>query len=158
MAEASWQHVNAPDARLRVEEIPAIRANVRRLQRLLENLFRNAVEHGGARVEIRVGPLSDGFFVEDDGPGVPREVGARVFEAGYSSADEGTGLGLSIVHTIAEAHGWDVSVVAGRDGGARFEFTGVSQNSPGGRARSGQENRVSLQTDQGASVPVGRES
>jgi signal transduction histidine kinase len=72
-----------------------------------------------------VGRLDNGFFVEDDGPGIPEEMREKVFEAGYSSEEEGTGLGLSIVGTIAEAHGWTVSVTEGREGGARFELTGV---------------------------------
>jgi signal transduction histidine kinase len=37
----------------------------------------------------------------------------------------GTGLGLSIVRDVADAHGWTVSVVGSRAGGARFEFEGV---------------------------------
>ncbi|MEF8907721.1 MAG: ATP-binding protein, partial [Haloarculaceae archaeon] len=45
---------------------------------------------------------------------------------GYSTAEDGTGLGLNIVEEIAEAHGWDVEVTEGSEGGARFEFTGVS--------------------------------
>jgi PAS domain S-box-containing protein len=149
-----------------------------RLQRLLENLFRNAAEHGstssrpggdggsspgrngsvsgpgdrsdhersngqgrpataatngrtdGRRpndAEVRVGPLADepGFFVEDDGPGVPPEAREDVFEAGYSTSASGTGLGLAIVERIAEEHGWDCRLTTGRDGGARFEFAGV---------------------------------
>lgn len=122
VAEVSWEHVETEDARLRVENEPTLRANERRLQRLLENLFRNAVEHGGQDVTVRVGALPKGFFVEDDGPGIPREKRAKVFEAGYSSGEEGTGLGLSIVRTIAETHGWDVSATEGRKGGVRFEF------------------------------------
>jgi hypothetical protein len=90
--------------------------------------------HGGGAdgaatvdVEIRVGPLADepGFFVEDDGSGIPPDDRERVFEPGYSTASSGTGLGLDIVGRIADDHGWDVRVTEGRDGGARFEFVGV---------------------------------
>ncbi len=125
VAKASWDHVDTADATLDLENIPAIRASESRLQQILENLFRNAVEHGGTGVTITVGALPDGFFVEDDGPGIPAEERERVFEAGRSSADEGTGLGLSIVKTIAEAHEWSVSVTEGQEGGARFELTGA---------------------------------
>jgi signal transduction histidine kinase len=45
--------------------------------------------------------------------------------AGYSTPADGTGLGLKIVADVAEAHGWDLVVTDGSDGGARFEFTGV---------------------------------
>jgi CheY-like chemotaxis protein len=63
--------------------------------------------------------------VEDDGLGIPPEDRDRVFESGYSTSPEGTGFGLSIVRRIAEAHDWNLTLVAGSDGGARFEFTGV---------------------------------
>jgi len=42
-----------------------------RLRQLLENLLRNAVEHGGENVTVTVGNLPDGFYVADDGPGIP---------------------------------------------------------------------------------------
>jgi len=88
-----------------------LRANRAHVQQLLENLFRNAVEHGrasddspdGATVErdrpvtVRVGPLDDGFYVEDTGAGIPEADREKVAQAGYTT-DEG---------------------------GARFEFTGV---------------------------------
>lgn len=154
IAQTSWEQIDAPDARLQVEDNPTVSANVRRLQRLLENLFRNAVEHGGASVTVRVGALSEGFFVEDDGPGIPPKFGERVFEAGYSSGEGGTGLGLSIVKTIAEAHGWDVSVTPGRDDGARFEFTGVLGKSHNGHSQP-QQNLDSVQSDREANAALG---
>ena len=64
--------------------------------------------------------LADGgFAVADDGPGIPADDRDRVFESGYTTGD-GTGLGLAIVKTIAEAHGWTVSVTESDAGGARF--------------------------------------
>jgi signal transduction histidine kinase len=76
-------------------------------------------------VTVTVGALPDGFYVEDDGPGIPKDTRDRIFEAGYSTADEGTGFGLRIVEQIATAHGREVEVTDGSDGGARFVFTGV---------------------------------
>ncbi|SEQ23700.1 sensor histidine kinase [Natrinema salaciae] len=67
----------------------------------------------------------DGFYVEDDGPGIPVAARDQVFESGYS-ADGGSGLGLAIVREVADAHDWSITVTAGRDGGARFELRGVS--------------------------------
>lgn len=95
-----------------------------RLRHLLENLFRNSVDHAGPDATVDVGPLADeaGFYVEDDGTGIPPEDRERVFEHGYTDSEDGTGLGLDIVRTIAEAHGWAVRAVEGSDGGARFEF------------------------------------
>ncbi|MFB6075189.1 MAG: sensor histidine kinase, partial [Haloarculaceae archaeon] len=86
---------------------------------------RDAVEHGPDDVTVRVGSLADGFFVEDDGPGVPVAERDVVFEAGHSTREDGTGFGLAIVAEIADAHGWDVELTEGADGGARFEFTGA---------------------------------
>ncbi|ELY82173.1 sensor histidine kinase [Natrinema pallidum] len=67
----------------------------------------------------------DGFYVEDDGPGIPAAQREQVFESGYSNAG-GSGFGLAIVGHVVDAHGWSVSVTTGRDGGARFEVRGVS--------------------------------
>ncbi|MBC9986161.1 HAMP domain-containing histidine kinase [Haloferax sp. AS1] len=81
---------------------------------------------GTPGVNVRVGPLEDGFFVEDDGPGIPPEEQDRIFESGYSTDSRGTGLGLAIVAGVADAHGWEVAATTGKNGGARFEFRGVS--------------------------------
>ena len=96
-----------------------------RLKRLLENLFRNSVEHGGAGVTV--GDLDDGFYVADDGPGISEERRDEAFESGYTTSDTGTGFGLAIVERIAEAHGWEVTLTESESGGARFEFRGVER-------------------------------
>ena len=85
----------------------------------------NAVEHVGSDVHVTVGTLDDGFYVEDDGPGIPADHRDRVFESGYTNTGDGTGLGLAIVSRIVDAHGWDVRVTEAGNGGARFEITGV---------------------------------
>jgi PAS domain S-box-containing protein len=120
-----WQNVDTAEARLVVDVNRRIWADDGRLQQLLENLFRNAVEHGGKRTTVSVGELDRGFFVEDNGPGIPPEQRGEVFELGYSTTEEGTGFGLSIVKRIADAHDWDVTVTEGSEGGGRFEITGV---------------------------------
>jgi PAS domain S-box-containing protein len=128
IVENCWQNVETGNADLRVETERTMYANPTRLRQLFENLVRNAVEHastGGADVTVTVGGLDGGFFVADDGPGIPAEDRETVFESGYSTSDEGTGFGLSIVAEIVEAHGWDVAVTESDDGGARFEITGV---------------------------------
>lgn len=100
------------------------------LKQLLENLFRNATEHNDDCVTVTVGELADGFYVEDDGSGIAADKHDTVFETGYSTSKDGTGLGLRIVKQIVEAHGWQIDVTAGSDGGARFEITDVAF--PGG--------------------------
>lgn len=120
----AWTMVDTGDVRLGTTADCRIRADPDRLQRLLENLFRNSVEHGRADT-IRVEPLdceADGFAVADDGTGF--EAVDAVFESGHSTATDGTGLGLAIVHRIADAHGWSVEAANGEEG-ARVEVTGV---------------------------------
>lgn len=143
VAREAWSTVDTSDASLHVSsDLPTVKADHSRLQRLFENLFRNAVEHGSTAtpstssredgvedgsgepsLDVRVGTTSDGgFYVADDGVGIPAEDRHRVFEPGYSSSDSGAGLGLTIVERVAEAHGWTVSIPPATDGGARFEF------------------------------------
>ncbi|WP_274326146.1 ATP-binding protein [Halosimplex sp. XZYJT29] len=63
-----------------------------RLPQLLENLFRNALEHGGDDVRITVGDLDDGFYVADDGPGIAGDVRDRVFDSGFSTSPREHGI------------------------------------------------------------------
>jgi PAS domain S-box-containing protein len=144
----AWGSVETGSATLDSLWTATINADESRLQQLLENLFRNAIEHGQPDVTVRVGKLDGiagdgglqqerptgstnaattdhGFFVEDDGPGIPESSREAVFESGYSTGESGTGLGLTIVRQIAEAHGWQVSLDESARGGTQFEFTGV---------------------------------
>ncbi|MFC6954988.1 sensor histidine kinase [Halorubellus litoreus] len=74
-------------------------------------------------VSVRVGRHGEReIYVEDDGPGIPTDERDAVFEPGHSSDSGGTGFGLTIVKRIVEAHGWELAVSDGIDGGARFEF------------------------------------
>jgi signal transduction histidine kinase len=127
LVERCWQTVSTPKATLRVETDRTVDADESRLRQLFENLIRNAVEHGGKTVTVTVGDLPDGFFVEDDGPGIDEDDREAVFETGVSTSSGGTGFGLAIVQEIADAHGWDVRITEADDGGARFEFTGVER-------------------------------
>jgi signal transduction histidine kinase len=123
-AERAWNEVNTGGATLEVVGDERLLADESRFNQLLENLFINAVTHGGDDVTVEVGTRPDGFFVADDGTGIPTEDRAEVFEYGYSTHG-GTGLGLPVVRSITVAHGWEVSVTDAADGGARFEFGGI---------------------------------
>jgi len=127
VARQSWRMVDAPAATLTVEDDLPFTADATRLQHLLENLFRNSLEHGGEDVTIRVGALPDGngFYVEDDGPGIPPEEREAVFESGYSTAEDGTGFGLAIVDEIVDAHDWERTLTESEAGGVRIEISGV---------------------------------
>ncbi|PAU84655.1 histidine kinase [Halorubrum salipaludis] len=142
MVEECWEGTDTDGATVAVAEELQFKADPDRVRHLFENLFRNSVEHGstgsrtksgdsvehgGADVSVRVGPLDggDGFYVEDDGPGIPEADRERVFESGYTTATDGIGLGLSIVEGVVDAHGWTVEVEESAAGGARFEVAGV---------------------------------
>ncbi len=125
LVENCWQTVETRAATLGTDIDRTVRADKARLQQLFENLVRNAIEHGGEGVTVTVGALDDGFYIEDDGPGIPPDNVDDVFDTGYSTSRDGTGFGLSIVKQIVEAHGWDIRVTDGSSGGARFEILGV---------------------------------
>ncbi|MFC4450387.1 sensor histidine kinase [Halorussus aquaticus] len=124
VAESAWGTVPTGETTLSVVTDGRFEADANRLQRTFENLFRNAVEHGGTVGTVRVGLLdAGGFYVEDDGDGIPAADREAVFEFGRSSASDGTGYGLAVVEAIVAAHGWSIDVTEGTDGGARFEVT-----------------------------------
>lgn len=132
----SWAAVSSDDIELKVN-IPdgmELEADGERLRHVFENLFRNASEHNDPPVTIRVGTLSDemgsvsGFFVADDGTGIPESDREDVFEHGYTTNTDGTGFGLSIVEEIVEAHGWTISISQSDAGGARFEVYTTGQS------------------------------
>lgn len=126
LVDDCWERVATADATIDVVDEFTIRGDRSRLKNVFENLFRNAVDHAGTEVRIRVG--RDGgqrFYVEDDGPGIEESERETVFDAGHSSRPDGTGFGLTIVKRIVNAHGWEVSIADGENGGARFEFDNV---------------------------------
>ena len=145
-ARAAWDHVDTADARVVIGTDAMVVADRDQLVRLFENLFRNAVEHGstspgsrarqnsvehgGDGVTVSVGTMGDGelagFYVEDDGRGIPEDVQDGIFESGVTTGEDGTGFGLAIVDQLANAHDWTVVVTDSEEGGARFEFTGVT--------------------------------
>ncbi|WP_435334528.1 ATP-binding protein [Haloarchaeobius sp. TZWWS8] len=145
VVKRAWASVQTGSATLTVTEDTTVTADRARLLELLENLFRNSVEHGSGSpardrpggsgdtavehcpeersLSIRVGPLESGFFVEDDGCGIPEAEREAVLEFGFTTSEQGTGFGLTIVQEIAEAHGWTFDVTESDSGGVRFEFT-----------------------------------
>jgi PAS domain S-box-containing protein len=131
----SGEAISSDDIELDVD-VPndvEVEADGDRLRHVFENLFRNAREHNDPPVRIRVGTLSDGtglvsgFFIADDGVGIPESDRKAVFEHGYTTNTDGTGFGLSIVEEIVEAHGWTISVTESDAGGVRFEVQTTGQ-------------------------------
>jgi PAS domain S-box-containing protein len=140
VVDTAWRSLDADSgATLSYETVRSVSGDSDRLCELFENLFRNSVEHssaggrdpgdagdhGGGDVTVRVGPLDAGFFVEDDGPGIPDEHREEVFDHGFTTREGGHGYGLSVVRTIVNAHGWDIVATDAASGGARFEITGI---------------------------------
>jgi len=128
-ARECWSRVDTADATLQVDGSTTVRADRDRLSHVFENLFRNAVEHGGRDVTVRVDLLAggNGFSVEDDGVGIPEADFDRVRETGVTSSNDGTGFGLAIVDRIVEAHGWEMRIGEGSEGGARFDISDVDR-------------------------------
>jgi signal transduction histidine kinase len=129
LVENCWGTIETTNASLVVDidSATSIRADASRLKQVFENLMRNATEHGGEDLTVTVGELDDGFYLEDNGSGIPGEERSMIFETGYSSKEAGTGFGLSIVQQIVSAHGWEISVTDSETGGTRFEITGVER-------------------------------
>ena len=140
LVEECWATVETDATTLVIDTNRTVQADKSRLKQLFENLMRNSVEHGstssrtpsgdsvehgGEDVTVTVGALDHGFYIEDDGPGIPVTERDDVFKAGYSTSEDGTGFGLSIVKQIVEAHDWELRVTEGTAGGARFEITGI---------------------------------
>jgi len=145
VAESAWRTTDTGDATLvlDVDERTTVYADRTRLLNVFENLFRNALEHGDPPVTITLGRHDDGFYVEDDGPGIPLDHRESVFEYEFTTTD-GTGLGLAIVDAIAQAHGWQTAATAGNDGGARIVFSGVSLTDA--ETRTGDAGAVEVQS------------
>ena len=125
VVEASIEDVIMTDATCTVEDTARVSCDPSRLREVLTNLFRNAIDHAGGSVDVTVGLLDDGFYLEDDGTGIPADERDQVFDHSYTTAADGTGVGLFIIEQIVDAHDWTIEAVAGADGGARFEVTGV---------------------------------
>lgn len=119
---AAWASFDTAEATLVIEDSVHVRGDENAVTRLLENVIGSALEHAGEAVTVRVGGLRRGFYVEDDGPGIPDDRREAVFDPGVTTKEAGSELELASVTRIALAHGWEVEVRDGADGGARFEF------------------------------------
>lgn len=124
VATNAWSTVDTGNMKLTVESDTVIMAGEVQLRRLFENLYANAGKHGNANA-VRVGVLKDGsgFYIEDDGTGVPEAEREKVFASGYSTIGGSPGYGLSIVSRICDAHEWTIIVTNSQSGGARFEVS-----------------------------------
>jgi len=119
----------APGAKL-VNEVPRpfpLKADRAEFERIATNLLRNASQAGAKTVTVRAAREPAGAVIDvvDDGPGLPEDVRARLFEPFAAGRKGGTGLGLAIVRDLVQAHGGNVRVVdgaTGTAGGAHFRI------------------------------------
>jgi two-component system sensor histidine kinase HydH len=99
----------------------------RRMDQVLHNLVRNAVEASpeGAPIEVRVAREGDALTVSflDQGEGIPEESLDRIFEPFFTTRTRGTGLGLAVARRIVELHGGKLTARNRSEGGAEFRLT-----------------------------------
>jgi len=102
-----------------------------RMRQVISNLVDNAIKYGrpGGKTSVSGQVMPDGTIeveVFDDGPGIPKEAQARIFERFYrvdkarSREQGGTGLGLAIVKHVVQAHGGEVRIESEPGAGSRF--------------------------------------
>ncbi len=116
-ASADWQVAG-------VDSTVALLGNPVSLFGALSNLAINALNAGGeyAQLTWRVYRQANCIKIslQDNGPGIPEQLGEQIFEAFFTTRKSGTGLGLPVVRTVIEAHGGTVQLAAGKAGGACF--------------------------------------
>ena len=112
------------------EEPVFIQGDAPRLRELLDNLLDNAVRYTrpGGRITVRVlSQPSPAVEISDDGPGIPPEERARIFERFHrllGAPAGGSGLGLAIAREIARIHGGEIGLREDADGvGTTFTVT-----------------------------------
>ena len=99
----------------------------------LSNLLLNALQSTPAGGCVMIESLADGgeivFAVTDSGPGIPRELAAKIWEPFFTTRQRGTGLGLAIVRKRMEEAGGSAQLAPSQNGsGARFELRLPLQN------------------------------
>jgi signal transduction histidine kinase len=125
LAEIAAGTEREQDVHIDVADDLEVRADRLALERIVENLVRNALRYGAPPVVVKAHPM-DTYLrvsVEDEGEGVPPELVPRLFDRfERGSVGQGSGLGLSIAQAYARAHGGDLIYDRSEKGGARFEL------------------------------------
>ncbi len=122
---------SGPDVKLELDmTVEEFHGDEDGLRQLFVNLMLNsfqALDQGGLiRIAVDTEDREDGTFLrirfDDDGPGIPPELRARVFDPFFTTKDvgEGTGLGLFIAANIVQEHNGTIEVEESGAGGVRF--------------------------------------
>ncbi len=117
--------------------LPPLRANPIRLRQVLDNVVGNAIKYSNPEGEVRISIRAEGdqviLQVSDNGPGIPVQDQAHIFDKFYRGRNinnqEGTGLGLAIVKSIVDAHQGRIWVESNVGQGSTF-FIVLPVNSP----------------------------
>ncbi len=120
-----WESFESVHASIQIEPAGCVTADPALLKILFRNVLSNAIEHGGENCKIQVGKLTNGFFIEDTGNGIPSEIQDEIFTRGFSDAG-GLGVGLALVNDIVEAHEWKIDIDSEVGRGTRVEITNVT--------------------------------
>ena len=100
---------------------------IRVLTNLIDNARKYSPPDGPIFVTVTEGPSTISVSVRDEGPGIPKERRAEVFDRfkrlGEKPQKPGAGLGLYITRSLVEAHGGTIRVDEAPGGGADFTFT-----------------------------------
>jgi two-component system sensor histidine kinase GlrK len=117
---------------VKIEDVTLI-ADRGKVRLILENLLSNAVKYSpkGGAIHMSAAQSGDDLVLDvaDNGPGIPPEDRAHIFEAFYTGKAakggslKGTGIGLSVVLEFVNAHGGTVQIVDGEYPGAHFRIT-----------------------------------
>jgi len=118
---------DSPEGLVHQDEVPAdlsVRGNEVLLSRMFRVLYENSAQAGAKNVSTRASGAGGVVTIDvsDDGPGVPAEISAKLFEPLVTSKKSGTGLGLALVRRVARAHGGDAELVS-TPRGASFRIT-----------------------------------
>lgn len=95
-----------------MDDVMIVHADRRRLEQAVTNVLDNA-RQAGARILLDIQHTDAGtvIAIADDGPGIPEDIRARIFEPFVSRSPGGTGLGLAIVARVMAAHGGSVALM-----------------------------------------------
>ncbi|RTE11314.1 sensor histidine kinase [Paenibacillus whitsoniae] len=150
------------------DRLPPVAIMPQEINRVLGNMLSNAIRHSplGGTIKIQAELADDGFVklaIQDQGPGIPPEDVARVFERFYrvdpsrTRAGGGAGLGLAIAKSIVELHGGAVGVLSGQSvqGGRGCQSV---QEEQGGQSVQEEQGDQSVQEEQGGQKANGAQS